>query len=225
MTDQRGKRAVLLGASGLIGGYCLEHLLADPTYDRVVTPLRRHLDLEHPKLTQRIVSFDHLSANADCFHGDDLFCCLGTTMRQAGTREQFRHVDLHLPLECARLAHENGMRRCLVITALGADPDSRVFYNRVKGELEQALETLGFSHLSILRPSLLRGPRTQSRPGERLGEWVLAATSWLLVGPLRKYRAIHARVVAEALVAQAKREESGVFRLESDQIARTASIS
>ncbi|PKL74567.1 MAG: hypothetical protein CVV27_19820, partial [Candidatus Melainabacteria bacterium HGW-Melainabacteria-1] len=163
------KTAVIVGASGLVGGLCLELLLADENYDRVMTPVRRPLPLEHPKLVQEIVNFDDLDPSAGIFRGDDLFCCLGTTIKKAGSRENFIRVDRDYTVAVAKTALRNGMKRALVITALGANPSSGIFYNRVKGETEAALGALPFEAVHFFRPSLLLGNRGEFRLAEKIG--------------------------------------------------------
>lgn len=192
--------ALIAGASGLVGRHLRDLLLAAPEYDRVISLGRRKLETAHPKLEQVIVDFAALDEGMAGLRGDDVFCCLGTTIRQAGSRESFRAVDHAAVLALGWAAQRQGARRFFLVSALGADPHSRVFYNRVKGETEEALLVLDFDTLALFRPSLLLGKRAKSRPGER----VMAALLWLaeplLVGRLRKYRAIEAATVARAML-------------------------
>lgn len=211
--------ALIAGASGLVGSQLLAQLLAAPEYDRVVAVVRRPLPVEHPKLQQEIVDFTALEKNGTDLRCDDAFCCLGTTIRDAGSREAFRAVDHTAVLAFAWAARRNGARRFFVVSALGADPDSRVFYSRVKGETDEALQVLGFQTLGIFRPSLLLGPR----PRFRLGERMMAALLWLaepmLFGRLRKYRAIRAGVVARAMLRSSYGEgPRGLLIYPSDEI-------
>jgi uncharacterized protein YbjT (DUF2867 family) len=210
MTPSASRTALLLGATGLVGGHCLERLLAEPAYDRVVVPGRRPVAREHPKLEQHQVDFDRLADHAALFAADDVFCCLGTTIRTAGSKEAFRRVDFGYPQEAARLAVERGARQFLLVSSLGADMGSLVFYNRVKGEAEAAVREAGFRRAVIARPSLLLGERSESRPGERVAEVALTALGPLLRGPLSSIRPIHARDVAAALVRLALRDGEGV---------------
>lgn len=212
--------ALLLGASGLVGGHCLERLLVEPAYDRVVVLGRRPLPRDHPKLEQRVVDFDQLGDSADMFSVDHVFCCLGTTIRKAGSREAFRRVDLGYPRETARLAAGRGARRYLLVSAVGADPTSRIFYNRVKGEAEEAVQAFPFDAVVVLRPSLLLGDRDERRPGERLAEVVLRPLAPLMVGPLARYRPVQASAVAATLVQAALEGRSGHHVIESDGIRR-----
>lgn len=213
------REALLLGASGLVGGHCLEQLLADGAYGRVVSLGRRTLPCEHPRLEQRVVDFERLADAADAFRVRDVFCCLGTTIRAAGSQAAFRRVDHDYPLAAARLASGRGARRFLLVTALGADARSRVFYNRVKGELERDVAALPFEGVVLARPSLLLGERHEHRRGEAVAQRLAPVLAPLLVGPLRKYRPIPGRTVARAMVRLAKEGVHGVRAVESDELA------
>jgi uncharacterized protein YbjT (DUF2867 family) len=218
--DSPRRSALLLGATGLVGGHCLELLLAARAYARVVVLARRRLEREQPGLEQHVVNFDRLADHADLFRVDDVFCCLGTTIRKAGSREAFRRVDLLYPREAARLAAAAGARHFLLVSAVAADPASRVFYNRVKGEVEQAVRSLPFEAVTLARPSLLLGERAELRPGERIAGWVSKPLAPLMRGPLARYRPIHARTVAAALVRAALERRPGVRVVESEELRR-----
>jgi uncharacterized protein YbjT (DUF2867 family) len=204
---------VLVGASGLVGAECLALLLADPAVARVVVLARRTLEgvSASPKLVAHVVDFDHLETQADLFTADQMICCLGTTIGQAGSKERFRAVDFGIPLALAKLGAERGVRHFLLVSALGADARSRVFYNRVKGQLEDALSPLPFRSLSIVRPSLLLGERREFRLGERIAQRL----AFLMPG---KYAAIRARDVAAALVRLAKEDAPGKRIVESAEM-------
>jgi uncharacterized protein YbjT (DUF2867 family) len=222
MTDTGSRTALLLRATGLVGGHCLDLLLAEPAYARVVVLGRRLLPREHPELEQHRVDFDRLAEHAERFAVDDVFCCLGTTIGKAGSQEAFRKVDLVYPHEAARLAVEQGARQFLLVSALGADPTSRVFYNRVKGEAELAVQGLPFERVVIVRPSLLLGGRAEFRLGERVAEIVSRPLAPLLRGPLARYRPVEAWTVAAALVRLALDERPGIRVVESDQLPQVA---
>lgn len=211
--------ALLAGGSGLVGGYVLQELLAAPEYDRVVAVARRPLALEHPKLTQVTTEFAALRQLTTPLRGDDAFCCLGTTIRKAGSREAFRAVDQGAVLAFAWAAQQGGAKRFFHVSSMGANAASRFFYTRVKGETDQALGVMGFETLGVFRPSLLLGPRTEYRLGERLSAVGLAISEPLLLGRWRKFRAIHAEVVARAMVrASFGRGPRGALIFESDEI-------
>jgi uncharacterized protein YbjT (DUF2867 family) len=207
------RSVVLVGATGLVGGECLSLLLADPAFERVTVLARRPLDgsSSWPKLTVHVADFEHLAAHADLLAVDALICALGTTIGQAGSKERFRAVDYGIPLALARLGAERGLKHFLLVSALGADPHSRVFYNRVKGELEQAIAALPLPRLTIVRPSLLLGERREFR----LGESIAKRFAFLMPG---KYAAIHARDVAAALVRFAKDDAPGRRIVESSEM-------
>ncbi|HBX56399.1 oxidoreductase [Pseudomonas sp. UBA2684] len=202
---------LLAGASGLTGEHLLDRLLNEPTVARVLAPSRRPL-AEHPHLEnpvgELLALLPQLSGRVD-----SAFCCLGSTIKQAGSQEAFRAVDHDLVLAFAERARALGARHLLVISALGADAQSAVFYNRVKGETELALQAQGWPQLTLVRPSLLLGPRSEFRLGERLAAPLMR---WLP----GKYRGIEATVLARALWRLALEEEDGVRVVESDQLRR-----
>ena len=212
------RTALLLGATGLVGGHCLDLLLTDPAYSKVVAPGRRLLSIEHQKLEQHVIDFERLQDFASVLSAQDVFCCLGTTIKKAGSKENFRRVDFTYQYEVARLASDSGAEQLLLISALGADARSRIFYNRVKGELEDAVSKLSFDGVNIFRPSLLLGERAEFRLGERVAELPMRYVSFLMVGPLKKYRPVEARAVAAAMLKVAKEHPAGVNIFESDRI-------
>ena len=215
-----GRTALVAGASGLVGGHVLRCLLEDPEYERVTVLARRDLPIAHKKLEQRVLAFDRLAQMADFPRVHDVFCCLGTTIKRAGSQEAFRKVDHALVVELARVAVRHRASQFLLVTALGADPRSRVFYNRVKGEVEEAVRRFAFDAIHIFRPSLLLGKRTESRPAERMAVMVSPLIAWAFVGPLARYRPIKAERVARAMVRTARQATRGVHVHESDEIRR-----
>ena len=214
----KSRTALLLGASGLVGGHCLRLLLEDEVYGKVRALVRRPLSVEHPKLEQQVIDFDQLDGAAALITGDDVFCCLGTTMKQARSRPAFRRVDFTYPHEIAKRALNNGAEQFLIISSLGARPRSRFYYSRVKGDIEQAIRALDYRSVQIFRPSLLLGDRHPSRLGERLGMSLGKALSLLMTGPLRKYRPIEAETVASAMLAIAREQPKGVNIFPSQHI-------
>jgi uncharacterized protein YbjT (DUF2867 family) len=213
------RTALIAGATGLVGGHLLRQLLDTPEYGRIIVLGRRPVDLAHPKLTQVTADFAALEQVRADLRCDDAFCCLGTTIRQAGSQDAFRAVDHAAVLAFAWAARRHGAQRFFLVSALGANAGSRVFYNRVKGETEEALEVLDFKTLAIFRPSLLLGRKERTRLGERVGEVVMWLAEPLLLGSLRKYRAIQAEVVARAIVrCSFGRDSQGVLIFPSDEI-------
>jgi uncharacterized protein YbjT (DUF2867 family) len=206
------RSAVLLGASGLVGGLLLGELIGEPAYASVTLLTRRALGLELAagKVREKVVDFDRPETFRDAVNVDDVFCCLGTTIKKAGSQAAFRKVDLDAPLAVAREARAAGAGRYLIVTAVGADAKSSVFYNRVKGEAEEALAQVGFPRgLRVVRPSLILGERAERRPAERAAMAVMGATRGLFVGPLTKYRAIDAAAIARAMLRAALQDGGG----------------
>ena len=198
LANTRSKSALIAGATGLVGVQCLARLLEHPAYDRVTVLSRRPIARSHAKLHVDLVDFDGLRSLGE--HCDDLFCCLGTTIRKAGSQEAFRRVDHDYPLALAKLGKAAGAQQFLLVSALGADAQSSVFYSRVKGETERDIAAIGLPKVSFMRPSILLGERHEQRPGERAGIFVGKLIAPLLLGPLRKYRPIHADDVAAAML-------------------------
>ncbi|MGH8473410.1 MAG: oxidoreductase [Gammaproteobacteria bacterium] len=222
MVTPNRRAALLAGATGLVGGHCLELLLQDDAWEQVAVLGRREGGTTHRKLVQRVVDFERLAELGEVPRVDDAFCCLGTTIKHAGSEAAFRRVDFTYVHELARLASRHRASQFLLVSALGADRQSRVFYNRVKGEVEEAIRELPFDGVHILRPSLLLGERRESRPGERLAILAGRALGFVFVGPLGRYRPIAARAVAVAMVRIAKDAARGVHVYESDRIRALA---
>lgn len=209
------RTAVIAGASGLVGGRLLDLLLRDDTWDRVISVGRRELDRVHPKLEQLIVPFPSIG---ELPHADDVFCCLGTTMKKAGSRTAFKMVDHEAVIALAGSAFRNGATQFLHVTAMGASPKSRIFYNKVKGDTEYFVEAMGIPTTVAFRPSMIDGDRPERRLAEAAGMRVMVA-----LGPaLGKYRPNRAEDIARAMVAEAKRCEPGNRVVEAGDITRTA---
>lgn len=212
-------RALLLGATGLVGSATLRLLLEEPGVSELAVLGRRPCGSSHPKLRETVADLSAPEAFADALAVDVVFCCLGTTIKKAGSREQFRRVDHDVVLGLARAAQRAGARSFLLVSSAGADPRSFNFYLRVKGELEEALSALSFASLEILRPSLLTGPRAEFRLIERVAEPLMRALSPIL--PPR-HRPIAAESVARAMVRLAREGTPGARTHESDAIASLA---
>ena len=204
------KTALLAGATGLIGSQLLPLLLASDRYAKVVVVGRRPVPVQHPKLVQVVVELDRLADVRLQLIADDVYCCLGTTIGQAGSKAAFYAVDYLAVVRLAALAAGNFAGQLLVLSSLGADAGSRVFYSRTKGEMEAAVQQTPFRAIHIFRPSLLLGARAQPRLGERVGAVLLGLARPLLVGSLRKYRPVAAAAVAAALLRAAEDDGGGV---------------
>jgi uncharacterized protein YbjT (DUF2867 family) len=199
----------------MIGTFLLERLLASPAYATVSIRLRKPLAKQHPKLQIKVADFENLER--DRVEADDVYCCLGTTIKQAGSQEAFRRVDFDYPVALARAAARDGAKRLLVVSSLGADTNSRVFYSRVKGEMEAAVRAAGVATTIFFRPALLSGPRAEPRFGERVG-LVIGSVLGPLLG---RYRPIHGDLVAAAMLKAAERSLPSQT-LESEQIRALA---
>ncbi len=215
------RTALILGATGLVGGHCLRALADSPIYSSIIAPTRRPLSFSSIKLINPVIDFDRLDDFPHIFAVNDVFCCLGTTIKQAGSQENFRLVDHDYPIEFGRRAKNCGAGGFALVSATGARRESKIFYNRVKGEVEQAILTMGFRRTVILRPALLLGQREETRLGEKVGAVSLKLLRPLLRGPLARYRPVRARDVGRALVRWLTAVESGVEILESEMIGRS----
>lgn len=213
------KTAVIIGSTGLTGSQLLKTLLSNDAYGRVITLVRRSSKISHPKLVQYVVDFDNPESYEELIEGNDMFCCLGTTIKKAGTEEAFEKVDLLYPIQFARAAANKGIKQYSIISALGANPKSGNFYLRTKGKCEDELRKLPFQSISIFRPSLLLGNRKEVRIGEKLAEYAMKLFSVFFIGSLRKYRAINVKKVAYAMFRIAQQNTIGYHIYESDEIS------
>jgi uncharacterized protein YbjT (DUF2867 family) len=221
MMASTAKTALILGATGVVGRHCLDELLLDATYAHVVAIGRRACGQTHPKLTEIVTPLDAIAdvKSTELGRINDVFCCLGTTQKTAGSADTFRHVEVDYPRAAARLAKANGASHFLIITAIGADARSPIFYNKVKGEVEAAVIAEGLAHTSIFRPSLLLSERAEFRWKEKLSEPFMRVLGVIMIGPARRLRPIHAQTVARAMVRVAGRPQPGVTIYPSDRIA------
>ncbi|UFH53711.1 oxidoreductase [Spirosoma sp. KNUC1025] len=213
MTTPTYKTALVLGATGLIGESLTHKLVDSPFYDKVKVLVRKSLNWQHPRLQE--VQFDFEHPNGLLTQADDIFCCLGTTIKKAGSKDAFRKVDYQYPLDIARLGLTSGARQYAIVTAMGANADSSIFYNRVKGEIERDLTNLNYPTLLIFRPSLLLGNRSEPRLGERV-----AATAMRLFNPLipAKYKGVDSDKVANAMLQTTQQGLTGKHIFESDTL-------
>lgn len=217
------KTAIVAGATGLIGGELIKLLVENSTYTEVIALVRRKA--AYPS-SRKLIELEtdwsekHLEAALQTkWKGADVFCALGTTMKKAKSKQQFRIVDYEYPVMLARLAKRYDASQFIVVSAVGSDPNSIFFYSKVKGEMEEKLKTLQLPGLHIFRPSLLVGDRAEVRVGEKAGEFAGKGLSFLMIGKLRKYRPIAAKLVAQGMVAAARKGSKGVQLYEYDQIA------
>lgn len=214
------RTAMIAGASGLTGSQLVKFLCENETYEKVTIIVRNAISFSHPKLVTKVKNLNQVTK--DDFVGvDDFFCCLGTTMKKAGSKEAFEQVDLIAPIQMGKFAQSQGAKHMLVISAMGANPESNVYYNRVKGTMEDKVLMLTLPHVSIFRPSLLTGNREEFRLGECFGEIAMTLLKPAFLGPLKKYRSIEAKQVAFAMMKIALRTPSRTVAIyDSEAIAQ-----
>jgi uncharacterized protein YbjT (DUF2867 family) len=211
--DNERNTALVAGSTGLVGRECVRLLAADPSVAEVRALVRRHRPNAEasPRVRECLIDYEHLDPSSEVFRVDRIFCALGTTLRDAGSREAFRKVDFNYTLRVAEAARAAGARHLLLVSAAGADAGSRFFYNRVKGELEEAAVRLGYPSVTIARPSLLIGERGSTRVGEAIGKRL----AWLLP---ERWKPVSVAQVALALVQSAKTDAPGVHILENPML-------
>ncbi|OXS64300.1 NAD-dependent epimerase/dehydratase family protein [Bacillus sp. V-88] len=189
------RTALIAGATGLVGSHLMDILLKSPEYTRVISFVRRESGVKHEKLDERIISFDGMKLLPH-EEIDDVFCCLGTTIKKAKTKHAFKKVDYEYPIQLGKLGKAHGAKRYLVISSIGASPESPFFYSKVKGNVEKELKELHYPSLHLFRPSLLLGERQEFRLGEKAGEIFSRALRPVMVGRLKRYRSIQGKQVA-----------------------------
>ena len=213
------RKVLIAGASGLVGAEVLRELQTIPTIEKIVVLVRKPFENTNPLVQQMQVDFDNLAGSSVCFNDiDTVFCCLGTTIKIAKTKDAFRKVDYEYPMAIALLSVQQNVKNFLCITAMGADPSSSVFYSRVKGELERDISKCQIPSISFFRPSLLIGDRKESRPAEKAGILFAKALSFLFIGPLKNYKGITVQKVAKAMVERGKHPVPGVQFVLSGQM-------
>jgi len=206
--------ALIAGSTGLVGNLLLSEL--QQHYSEIICLVRKPGNSEIKGVSELVVDFDDLESIPIEVKADHLYLCLGTTIKKAGSKEAFRKVDYEYPYVISKLFKSRGTTHLFIVSALGADKGSSVFYNRVKGELENALMNLNFQGLSIFRPSLIMGERQETRFGEKIGQIIMRFFGLLFVGPLKKYKGVSANAIAKSMVQ--KRDVSGIRIVESDEI-------
>ncbi len=210
------KAALLLGATGLTGGHLLQLLLESEEYSTIYIYVRRSIGIQSPKLKEIIIDFDGYAGSVDA---DTVFCCLGTTIKIAKTKDAFKKVDLEYPVKIAQLQFNAGSKRFLVISAMGAASDSLFFYSRVKAEMEKLLSNIGYPRLQIFRPALITGERKEPRAGEKIASGINQLLNYILIGPLRKYQSVSAIAIAKCMIAYSKDPSIfGTVIISSDRI-------
>lgn len=205
----------IAGATGLSGSYCLEYLLLQLKITKVISIGRKSTGIQNPKLEEVILEDNKLNTKvvADAF-----ICCLGTTIKKAGSKEAFSKIDLELPLYLSNHLHQNGCQTAAVISAMGADENSTFFYAKVKGKMEKEMQKIGFESLSIFRPAIIDGQRKEKRLGEKIGLAVAKFLRPFLFGSLKNYKPIHAKIIGRSLMAVVLLKKAGVKIYDSQEI-------
>lgn len=194
----KGKTAILIGATGLVGSHILQLLLSDDRYSKVLVFHRRSTSVSHPKLTEYIINFDSIEDWKHLLIGDELYSALGTTIKQAGSKEAQWTIDYDYQFEVAKAGAQNGILSYALVSSIGATNETNNFYLKMKGQLDDEVQRLGFKDTLIVRPSFLKGERKESRFWERVG--IIAAELFTKIPRLKKYKPIHAKQVAQAMI-------------------------
>lgn len=213
-------KAIIAGATGLIGNNLLHQLLDHPGYTKVIAIVRKEMNLQHPKLEQLVVDFDRLENHEEHIKGDVVFCALGTTKNKTPDDSQYRKIDYKYPLDIAFIAQQNGASQYHLVSALGANEKSAIFYSKLKGEVERDLKSIPFEAIHIYRPSLLDGERKEHRSAEGMMIGIMRVLNPLLIGGLKKYRSIKIEKVASAMLKQSLKPLHGIFTYDSDEVER-----
>lgn len=212
------KTAIIIGATGLTGSLLLEKLIADDTYKKIKLFLRRSTQNQSKKIEEHFGDLLQLEQFSNEFCGDEVFCCIGTTQAKTKNKETYKAIDCGIPIAAAKLAKANNIKCFTVISALGANSNSSIFYNKTKGQMEDGVKAVNIKNTYILRPSLIIGNRDESRFGEKMASIFLKIFGFLLIGSLKKYKAIKADTIANAMLALMKKQpKSGVFNSEELQ--------
>lgn len=215
------KTAILLGATGLTGGHLLDMLLEDDSYKKVVVFTRRETKREHPKLEELLIDLLDLKSYKSLFHGEVVFCCIGTTKAKTKDKEAYREIDYGIPVNAAKLAKQNNIPCFLVVSALGADEKSRFYYNRLKAEMERDVLAQGIPHTYLLQPSLIVGDREENRRGERFAKNLMQVFKPFIP---KKYKIIQGATIAKAMLKIADKNYPNT-KIRSEEIQSIASNS
>jgi len=212
------KKAIIIGSTGLIGKMLLELLEQDENFTQILALVRKPTKSINKKTTFIETNFNKLDTIASFIDGDCLFICIGSTIKKAGSKEAFLKIDYDIPVDVAYIAIKNGVKSCIVVSSIGANPDSTNFYLQTKGKMEQAIQKLGFQNTVFMRPSLLFGKREEFRLGELIGKFVMKIIGPFFIGPLKKYRGIEAKIVAKAMLKTTLIDKTGIKKYEGNEI-------
>lgn len=211
------KSAIIIGATGLTGSEVLKQLLKDENYSSVKLFTRRSLGENNVKIEEFVGDLFNIESFRKDFVADEVYICIGTTKKKTPDRAEYRKIDIGIPVSAAKLARENGIQRFVVISAIGADAKSKIPYNKIKGEMEVGVQSVGIPRTYIIRPSLILGKRNEYRVGEKLGVFIFKLLNPLFVGKLKKYRGVEASAIAGKMIELCNSDIPSVV-IESDEI-------
>ena len=212
------RTALVVGATGAVGGYCVQELLRSGRYSKVTAITRSPLTVEHPKLEKHRIDFDRLDEHPEFLRADDIFCSLGTIAKKASSRDEYYKVDVLYPHRVAELGRREGASRFFLVTAAGADPASLFYYLRFKGDVERLITSIPFEAVHIFRPGLIMGPRKEFRLSESIAVFISTLLPFLFVGPFARYKPVKAADIARAMVRSAEGTVGGVKVYESETL-------
>ncbi|MBK5209891.1 MAG: nucleoside-diphosphate sugar epimerase [Flavobacteriaceae bacterium] len=215
------KTAIILGATGLTGTHLLKLLIDDNRYEKIKLFSRKKIEGLPSKVEQFIGNIIELESFRPDFNADVVFCCIGTTLKKSPDKNVYRSIDYGIPTKAAQLSKENKIETFMVISALGANPDSTLFYNKLKGEMEEKVLSYNIKNTFILQPSYIKGDRNENRPLERIYDVLFPLVSLFLVGKLKKYKTIKATTITDAMCNLAALKPT-IKKIESDQIKKYA---
>jgi len=221
LSKMKQKTAIILGATGLTGSILLNKLISDNRYRKIKVFSRNHVQQKDEKIEEYLIDLFELEKVADLFTADEVYCCIGTTQNKTPDKDTYRMIDFGIPATAAKLSSRNKIGSFLVISAMGADEKSNIFYNRVKGEMEGAVLDQQIANTYILRPALIGGKREESRPFELIFKKIMRVADYLLIGRLKKYRSIHPETIANAMIYLANNDYNNK-RIPSDEIKNIA---
>ncbi len=220
------KTALVFGATGLTGSYLVNELTKESHYQKIKVFNRKSQNYNNPQLEEHLIDFNQLNEYAHEFKADDVFCCLGTTLKKAGSKDNFFAIDHDLPVQIARICQNNQCETFIAISSIGANAKSSNYYLRTKGFMEQEIMNMDFPYQALVRPSMLLGNRNESRPAETIGKILMKIFAFLLIGRLKKYQGIHAQTVAKAMIQIVNQQkyfsEIGKNIFESDELKNIA---
>ncbi|MFI2741539.1 NAD-dependent epimerase/dehydratase family protein [Zhouia sp. PK063] len=217
------KTAIILGATGLTGNFVLKYLLENEAYERVIIFNRKHVGFTHPKLEEHLIDVLRLEHQKEQFIADEVYCCIGTTRKKTPDKATYRKIDYGIPVSAARLCYENKIPTFLIISALGATAQSKIFYSRLKGEMEDAVRLYHIPKTHFLRPALIAGKRKEKRAGEWFFKQLMKIMNFIMVGPLDKYKSITPEYIAKAMIWLANHDHEHAV-VKSDEIRKIAQL-